>query len=247
MEETFRERRVKNVLAKYPQGIHFNALYRKVKDAMALQTLANILKDFEESGLVTREPKNPRKGQKVFYKSTTVLQKLDKDVERMWDTYRMFLVKLIMIDYFAKRGHQFKLQFVPRIMDNSFNEDLVKAILLAGIETANKYRGKTRRELQEITVKMFLSMRDRYFQFLCKHPKIRRKISQYRKKEIKKAIREIKKAKGPFTLQATLSPLQATLSQAEKQRMFKDFSDWIEGKSIKNKDNLKKYFKGWLM
>jgi len=241
MEEGTRERKVKSILTQYPKGIHFNSLYREVKDRMALQTLVKILRDFEERGLVTRDPEKPRKGQKVLYKSTSALQKFEEDKKRIEDFYNIFHIKLIMSDYFAEhRTHKSKLRLDPVAMDISMTEGTVNSILLSGLHLADEYQGKTRRELLEFVVENFLALQQEYFQLLRRHPKVRTKVLKYHEKMVKKNIRMIKKA-GP----GSLSP-ERVLSQEEWQMMCEDFSKWIHTKRIRNKDYIKKHFNAWL-
>jgi DNA-binding HxlR family transcriptional regulator len=67
-----RHERILAELTAAPAGLGFNELHRRVVDAMAMQTMQNRLEDLQDAGFVSKDPPNPRQGQKVTYQRSTL-------------------------------------------------------------------------------------------------------------------------------------------------------------------------------
>ena len=70
-----------NCLEKHPEGLGFNELCELVKGRMARKTLAKKLNTLLDEKLVIKKPEKPIKGQKISYRSTEALERLNRGLQ----------------------------------------------------------------------------------------------------------------------------------------------------------------------
>jgi predicted transcriptional regulator len=105
IELTEKQKDVLKILENFPDGIWFNELARicNKKNIVSHDTLVDYLGYYVEIGLVEKEPNNPRKGQKIFYKLTESHKKFDMNLKKMDELINNTLIWISVLDYFLDK------------------------------------------------------------------------------------------------------------------------------------------------
>lgn len=83
--------KILELLENYPEGLWFNEITRKMKGIPTGPTISKILSKYLEEGMVVKEPKIPRKGQKAFYRLSESRIKLNEAIDEL--NYSRKLIK----------------------------------------------------------------------------------------------------------------------------------------------------------
>jgi len=134
-----RIKKIRQVIASYPEGTSFNELHRQTKNICARQTLANKLKVLTENGLIEKR----RVGkQKILYKDTELSKKL-ADVATAINRYiEDYKTMIRCLRYLWAGGKIDTPEAVRRMLSEL--EATCSAICVSTAAEALKFKGRTR-------------------------------------------------------------------------------------------------------
>jgi DNA-binding HxlR family transcriptional regulator len=165
-----RKKEIIKILENYPEGLHFSRLFRMCKAFTSRATLIKLLRELEEDSNVFRTPRNPRKGEKVYYQLTESFTKFQEKLKSLDEQRDVILNYIYMLHYCLEKGYVKNNSLVVDFIKSLFDQFLV--LFIKANNLGRSFPEKYRSRFYEQAFEIFTNANLRHFSILEDYPEL---------------------------------------------------------------------------